>query len=578
MSITVNITETQTAVSTVENVAILDSALEDVTVATTTTSTSVGVAPYIIEGGIVGGGSPATLVASVSAGATSIATSAVSAEAVVGRYAIIEPFSLTAEIRRVASVAGTTVNLMSGSGGGGYGITTLQNSHAAGVSVYFVDSQAIPWEWWGGISTTGSDPGATVATNNVTGFNRLTQQLYSIGANIPIGVGTGTYWVNGELKQERAQGLIGVNPDSTIIKARTGFPFDSTGEVAIIHPVRDGTPVLYATAGVSHRWFIRNILIDGNNLPNSNGILASPQQPDHWENVRVYQCIGKYGICLTDVQQHIVKNLELTACSVGLRYRSCSFVWVDGLNIEQSTVADFIAEALPSGGAAGHNRFSNVHVEAETFTGKYFDIQDGDCWMFDNIWSTNADNASTLFDFNVSTGLSGNPIFQLENIRCNITSTSFKMVNDVQRGLSITSHTSVGGARRIIHKLISGAYTTAWEFLSTAANPGGGPIGYPTQLGHGFAVPEQASDHQTPPANTVFVYAKDNGSGKTQLVARFSTGAVQVITEDGLSAPAYTITNVTTDRSYDANATTIDELADTLGTLVADLRARALIS
>ena len=36
--------------------------------------------------------------------------------------------------------------------------------------------------------------------------------------------------------------------------------------------------------------------------------------------------------------------------------------------------------------------------------------------------------------------------------------------------------------------------------------------------------------------------------------------------------PAWTITNVSTDRSYDANATTIDELADALGTLVAELQ------
>jgi hypothetical protein len=40
---------------------------------------------------------------------------------------------------------------------------------------------------------------------------------------------------------------------------------------------------------------------------------------------------------------------------------------------------------------------------------------------------------------------------------------------------------------------------------------------------------------------------------------------------------AYTPTNVTTDRSYDANATTVDELADVLGTLIADLQATGII-
>lgn len=39
----------------------------------------------------------------------------------------------------------------------------------------------------------------------------------------------------------------------------------------------------------------------------------------------------------------------------------------------------------------------------------------------------------------------------------------------------------------------------------------------------------------------------------------------------------YTPTNVVADRSYDANATTVDELADVLGTLIADLQSLGLI-
>lgn len=35
--------------------------------------------------------------------------------------------------------------------------------------------------------------------------------------------------------------------------------------------------------------------------------------------------------------------------------------------------------------------------------------------------------------------------------------------------------------------------------------------------------------------------------------------------------PTYTVTNLTVDRSYDANATTLDEIADVLGTLLSDL-------
>ena len=42
-------------------------------------------------------------------------------------------------------------------------------------------------------------------------------------------------------------------------------------------------------------------------------------------------------------------------------------------------------------------------------------------------------------------------------------------------------------------------------------------------------LPEQASDPAAPAANNAIIFTKDNGSGKTQLVVRFATGAVQVI-------------------------------------------------
>jgi hypothetical protein len=41
---------------------------------------------------------------------------------------------------------------------------------------------------------------------------------------------------------------------------------------------------------------------------------------------------------------------------------------------------------------------------------------------------------------------------------------------------------------------------------------------------------------------------------------------------------AYTPSNVSADRAYDANATSIDELADVLGTLIADLQGVGLLS
>jgi hypothetical protein len=42
-------------------------------------------------------------------------------------------------------------------------------------------------------------------------------------------------------------------------------------------------------------------------------------------------------------------------------------------------------------------------------------------------------------------------------------------------------------------------------------------------------LPERGSDPAAPPANTARFYSRDNGAGKTQLVVRFPTGAIQVL-------------------------------------------------
>jgi hypothetical protein len=47
--------------------------------------------------------------------------------------------------------------------------------------------------------------------------------------------------------------------------------------------------------------------------------------------------------------------------------------------------------------------------------------------------------------------------------------------------------------------------------------------------GDGLQFGEAAADLAAAPANTVRVYSRDSGGGKTQLVARFNTGAVQVL-------------------------------------------------
>ena len=86
-------------------------------------------------------------------------------------------------------------------------------------------------------------------------------------------------------------------------------------------------------------------------------------------------------------------------------------------------------------------------------------------------------------------------------------------------------------------------------------------------LGDGTAPTGMAS-------NTAGLYA-DDVSGTVNLFGINEAGETTRLTWG--TPQTYAESNVTTDRTYDANATSLDELADVLGTLLADLRARGII-
>ncbi|KKL14753.1 hypothetical protein LCGC14_2512520, partial [marine sediment metagenome] len=98
-----------------------------------------------------------------------------------------------------------------------------------------------------------------------------------------------------------------------------------------------------------------------------------------------------------------------------------------------------------------------------------------------------------------------------------------------------------------------------------------------TRLDIGAGAIEQAE--MTAPgagaANATRTYAEDN-AGTTRQRIKFSSGNAVTIAEDG-GLQTYTVTNVVTDRAYDANSTTLAEIADVLGTLIADFQAAGVL-
>lgn len=67
-------------------------------------------------------------------------------------------------------------------------------------------------------------------------------------------------------------------------------------------------------------------------------------------------------------------------------------------------------------------------------------------------------------------------------------------------------------------------------------------------------------------------YAADQAAGNSCPHWRTENGSIVKLYKTG----TYTPTNVTTDRAFDANSTSIDELADVVGTLIADIQATGI--
>jgi len=96
----------------------------------------------------------------------------------------------------------------------------------------------------------------------------------------------------------------------------------------------------------------------------------------------------------------------------------------------------------------------------------------------------------------------------------------------------------------------------------------------PVQLTKEIDYLESASD-PTNVNNHGYLYCKEDGA-RTELYYREgNSGDVTQLTNPEIAA--YTTTNVSTDRSFDADTVAIAELADVVGTLIADLQAYGLL-
>ncbi len=144
-----------------------------------------------------------------------------------------------------------------------------------------------------------------------------------------------------------------------------------------------------------------------------------------------------------------------------------------------------------------------------------------------------------------------------------------------------------------LYGYMAAASTSGGQFQLTSNGTGGvftvvTYFGFSAASGSGTGVVKVAGTAlrgTTEGTNHIDVY---NGTAPAGTLANgfsiYSSGGKCFVMDSGglivklQSAGTYTETNVTADRAYDANATTIDELADVVGTLIADLRGIGLLT
>lgn len=359
----------------------------------------------------------AVLAAATLVGATTLTLTGPTAPA---PYFIVGRNLVEAELVRPLSVVGKTVTLAK----------PLVFAKPAKCIVQPFDGGVVPWPWYGGRAED-----AAAASLNVASFNRLALDQLALGsAASGVFVPPGRWYVNDQLRPEREQTIRGHGLTSSIW-ATPDFPFDDTGEVAIIHPQNNGNPVGYQARNNTTRLYVDQLHLDGGSRPNSNGMLLKVQQPASFRGLRIDNCLGLYGLCVMG-QDGLFDNIELIGNAVPLRIRECKLMRFSQLNIEQTK-----GPAQVTFDAFGNYwlTFNAVHFEPLQET-VGFDVHGGlGGFACRDLYYANP-TTGTCFRFDApNTNPGGAARYILENIWCNNNSNTYKMVDDIQRGKSLNS-------------------------------------------------------------------------------------------------------------------------------------------
>ena len=184
---------------------------------------------------------------------------------------------------------------------------------------------------------------------------------------------------------------------------------------------------------------------------------------------------------------------------------------------------------------------------------------------FGIIFTENTTAGLSIFGF-TATNQNGNAV-KLSGIQGTQTPTTSAFRLQGSKWNGSTGYTTIGNAEPVI----SYANFATELFIQLGSGAAGFKTTAPTSTtsvtvrGHGTSTNES--------------FRVENSSGTARFVVRDDGGYGFAGGTVGLAQTGYTtFTNLTTDRTCNANATTVEELADILGTLIEDLKTKGIIS
>jgi hypothetical protein len=440
----------------------------------------------------------ATLSSGASAGATSISASATHSAG----FVVIDPFTTSAELRKITSVSGSTVNFA----------TALANAHPSGAKVYFFESYFVPALWFGAVGNGSTDDHTALqwaeretvrAGLCLEGQNRtfiVTQPLLfgpSFAASRLNVTAKSTFAPadsNGAMCMNYQGNVLaftgaagtdvittpsnhGIPADGVPVvfqggalpggltagriyyaynRTATTFKVAATRGGGTIDLTSDGAGTVFCEVQSLQKLYLRDCYLNANSVAGLRGAFFNLQQPSFLDKVRIDNA-PREGLRLSG-QHAELENFESIGCEVAVALDSAQFMLFTGtFNAEQCNKAVWTVPSasslLATPSSSSVCSWDLVHVEMNSGSGRstsssvVFDIE-GDAHQFRWELVHLGLSVAGQTGWHIHTGAATTSDYSIGVVRLANASADYKAIYDEDRGITRLAFTDYHGSKQ----------------------------------------------------------------------------------------------------------------------------------